>query len=114
MDVNNDVDNVDESSDIDYDDDKWSVEFDKDIFHGLKKNASTITDVSIDCYHSSFHSIDWKGDGDCIANNTHLKIIRIYGLYILREQNNELPKRKQLQDFFSCIYIGIVLLQHYL
>ena len=55
---------------------------------------------------------DWKEDGYCISNNTHLKRLRIHyhcanfpkQRYILGEQGSTLPTRQQLQDFFSCIY----------
>jgi len=120
MEINNDVGNVDESRDIeeeenDYVDDQW-YKLNDDTFHCLKNNAPTITVVCIDLQDDGcfFNSIDWKVDGSCISNNTHLKMLRIYfkgrclgrphgQSYILGEQGNELPTKQQLQDFFSCI-----------
>ena len=88
------------------------------LFQGLKQNDPYITDIEValhsiftgDCF---FNSIDWKVDGYCIANNTHIKRLRIYYFttpnsddhpYILGEERENLPTRQQLQDFFSCIY----------
>ena len=113
MEINNDVDIFDESSDIDYDDDKWSVEFDKDIFHGLKKNASTITDVSIDCYHSFFHSIDWK---EVVIVLQIILISRSYAYMGYTSYESKIMSCQKENNFktSSRAYIGIVLLQHYL
>ena len=107
---------VDESEeeDSDIEDDELEVhELDKDIFERLEKNDPAVAILSIDlnCNNdkSFFNSIDWKVDGGCIANNTHIKRLNIHIVapgenYILGGQGNELPTRQQLQDFFSCIY----------
>ena len=86
----------------------------KDTFERLKKNDPAVAILSIDlnCNNdkSFFNNIDWKSDGDCISNNTHIKRLVIHIVasqgeyYILGGQGNELPTRQQLQDFFSCIY----------
>ena len=132
--MNNDVGNVDEISNIDeedsdYYDDDQCYKLNKNIFQQLKNNAPTITVVRIDLQDDGcfFNSIDWKEDGDCISNNTHLKMLRInywgrclgrpYGEhYILGEQGNELPTREQLREFFSCIhrncFINQIIIHH--
>ena len=108
-----------------------------EILQRLKGNDPAITSLHIplDCgttiifpgedRHCFFNSIDWKKDGDCIANNTQLKTIKIFcqrhisrympltesgqwhiggRSYILGEQGDEFPTKQQLQDFFSCVY----------
>ena len=88
---------------------------DKDTFHRLKQNDASITDIEValhtdgECF---FNSVDWKVDGDCTANNTHLKSLHITYHnrrpsdlpYILGEQGHNLPTREQLQGLFLCIY----------
>jgi len=118
MEINNDGDNVDESCDIeeedsDYDDDQW-YDLNNDTLKRLKQNdAPTITNLCIDLQDGGcfFNSIDWKEDGGCISNNTHLERLHINyrgrsyeQKYILGEEGENLPTRQQLQDFFSCIY----------
>ena len=106
------------------------VELDGNMLQKLKKNDPAITHVNIHFNCNSqgrssnsiyggyfFNSIDWKVDGDCIANNTHLKKLvlsyrsteslgRARGRqpYTLGEEGHNLPTRQQLQAFFSCIY----------
>lgn len=89
---------------------------DKDTFHRLKQNDTSITDIEVALHTSNgecfFNSVDWKEDGDCIANNANLKSLRIIHhderpdaqLYVLGEEGHNLPTREQLQGFFSCIY----------
>ena len=89
---------------------------DNKLLQRLKLNDPTVTYlcVPLHCDEDSgecfFNKIDWKIDGDCIANNTHIKKLSItyHGRpnvrrYILGEEGHNLPTRQQLQDFFSCI-----------
>ena len=66
-----------EDSDIEEDDEIGVHELNKDIFERLKKNdpAVAILWIDLNCNNdkSFFDNIDWKADGDCIANNTKLK-----------------------------------------
>jgi len=89
------------------------VILDQNIFRRLKQNDPTITHLNVEFSgainaENYFNDINWKEDGDCIANNAHLKTIRIiyqgFQAYILGEQGNNLPTKQQLQDFFSCIH----------
>ena len=88
---------------------------DKNIFERLKQNDPSVIDLDINVQYY-FNCINWKEDGDCIANNTHLKRIHITAdaemvqsayrqSYILGEHNrHNKPMKQQLKDFFSCIY----------
>ena len=112
MEINDDVDeSSDSEDDIDH---KYGGAhmpmLDDKVYQKLKQNDPGITtlhvSLNVDCF---FNIIDWKENGDCIANNTHLKVIRItyYGSplhYILGQEGHNLPTRQQFQDFFSCIY----------
>jgi len=84
-------------------------------FEKLKQNDPSVFSlrITLSCDRDEpfFKSVDWKVDGDCIANNKHLKrLFIIYNgrpwkkLYILGEEGEHLPTRQQLQGFFSCIY----------
>ena len=131
MEINND-NNTDEIEEEEEDDDDSDTEdcrydLDKNTFEELKKNNPAITNLRIwlncnDTEHVTyfFNKIDWKEDGNCISNNTHLKKIQIshYGTclgrphdqpYILGEEGHNLPTRQQLQNFFSCFIRRIVL-----
>ena len=127
---NSDGDIADESSEIDAEDsddeyeDNVCPHYDnllyKDTFQKIKLNNPSITSISFTLsynqnYKYNFNSIDWKEDGYCIANNTHIKRLHIIfngqclgrprgQHYILGEEGHNLPTRQQLQDFFSCIY----------
>ena len=121
-DTNHQGDDIDMNSDEDNDNNEEDsedepVELDNDIFERLKKNDPAVTILSIDLncgrsYNDSksfFHSIDWKIDGGCIANNAqlkklHVKNTTIDGLTILGKEEQYLPTKQQLQDFFSCIH----------
>jgi len=102
-DMDNDGGNVDDISDVDsvYDyDSRDDLDFDKNIFLRLKQNDLTITSTNIVLFTDKdvrcFNSIDWKEDGDCIANNTHLKKLSIIlGPYC---------ERQQLRYFFSSVH----------
>ena len=118
-----DIDNDDESSYMEEDGsgDKY-VEIDEKTFQKLKKNDPAITHLYIQLFGGDnfeefhFNDIDWIKDGDCIANNTHLKrlILDYQGNYLGsyweqeyilgNEADHRMPTRHQLQDFFSCIY----------
>jgi len=123
--TNNIDDDMSENEDWHGDFDVEIVLENQNILQRLKHNDPAITHLYIDLnchyhYHGQdgecfFNSIDWKVDGGCITNNTHLKklLIRYIGTplgrddsqnYILGEQGNKLPTKQQLQDFFSCIY----------
>ena len=109
---------AEEDSDDGYEDNDWP-HYDnlyEETFQKIKQNDPSITNLSVwldgKCF---FNSIDWKEDGCCIANNTHLKRLQLifHGRclgrprgehYILGEEGHNLPTRQQLQDFFSCIY----------
>ena len=73
----------------------------------LKQNDSGVTNLSVSISDEYFNSIDWKVDGDCIANNKLLKKLLITyhrsGRNILGEEGR-LPTQQLLQEFFSCIY----------
>jgi len=77
-DIDNDEGNVNDIGDVDsvYDS-RGDFDFDKNIFLRLKQNDPTITSTNIVLFTDEdvrcFNSIDWKEDGDCISNNTHLK-----------------------------------------
>ena len=118
MEMDNDVENVDENSDVeeeenDYDDDQW-YGLNNYILQRLKQNDPSITNLCINLQDEEYFfsgSINWKDDGDCIANNTHLKRLMINyrgrshkQKYILGEEGPNSPSRQKLQDFFSCIY----------
>ena len=93
---------------------KRSFELENETLQRLKENDPDVTHLNIRLCHYKqdgecfFDSINWKEDGDCIANNTQLKKItmtykgRTWGL-TLGEQYNR-PTGQQLEDFFSCIY----------
>jgi len=121
--TNNIDDDMSENEDWHGDFDVEIVLENQNILQRLKHNDPAITHLYIDLnchYHGQdgecfFNSIDWKVDGGCITNNTHLKklLMRYIGTplgrddsqnYILGEQGNKLPTKQQLQDFFSCIY----------
>ena len=122
LDDNIDIGNNDNTIDIEEEDDSdtedYRYDLDKDIFEELRKNNPAITHLGIllscdDDGKCFFNGIDWKKeDGDCIANNTHLKKLLIFHVrhyneedYILgEEEGNEKPTKQNLQDFFSCIY----------
>jgi len=123
--MNNDEDTIDDNSEFEEDSDIEELEvheLDKDIFERLKKNDPAVAILSIDlnCNNdkSFFNSIDWKADGGCISNNTHIKRLVIeYSdnsqQYTLGQEGDTFPTKEKLQDFFSCIYrnssIGSVL-----
>ena len=61
------------------------------ILQRLKQNDPTITDLSIALTNDNFGSfkyMNWKEDGDCIANNKQLMKLNIYSY------NNNLPTRE--------------------
>jgi len=110
---------IDESSDIEEDredEDKPPIRLDNIILQRLKQNDPSITGIEVALHYDSdkncfFNSIDWKEDGDCIANNTQLKKLHISYIgtigkvdYILGEEGHNLPTREQLRGLFSCIY----------
>ena len=110
--VNDDIDIEEDDSDTDED---AGVDLDSKVLQRLKQNDPTIThlNVALNCGDDGecfFNDIDWEKDGDCIANNIHLKRITINRKsyrqrYVLGEQGgHELPTRQQLQDFFSCVH----------
>lgn len=75
---------VEDSDDEDEDYYNYPTEhnLDKNIFQRLKQNDPSVTNLSLslNCDDDGkyyFNSIDWKEDGDCIANNTHIKKIHI-------------------------------------
>ena len=117
-------DDTNEEEDDENSDDEYEGEFlvlnRKDGLERLKQNDQNITYLSVqlncdgngECF---FNSIDWKVDGECISNNTHIKGLHItyHGVpfgrphaqkYTLGEQGDNLPTKEKLQDFFSCIY----------
>jgi len=113
-----------DNTDDEYDPEEDPFILDSDTFERLKRNDPSMIDlrVDLDCDDDAkyvtyfFNKIDWKADGDCIANNTHLKRMRIHyngkylggsndlPRYVLGEEGDDLPTRQQLQDFFSCIH----------
>ena len=113
---------VNDNSDIEEDVSFKGGELDETLFQRLKSNDSKVTSLHIglnpgDDGHARiayvfFNNINWKEDGDCIANNSNLKelVIEYRGPYLGRkyylgdELGRNLPTRQQLQDFFSCIY----------
>jgi len=113
-----DDDNVDDSINIEEDDSDMEeeelnpqVRLDNNIIlQRLKQNDSGVTNLSVSLSDKYFNSIDWKEDGDCIANNAKLKKLRISFnssiTYWLGKWDNgqDLPTREQLQDFFSSVY----------
>ena len=113
-DTTNGQDNDDEIIEEDHYNEENVVGFNEDIFEMLKQDDPAIThvDIHLNCNDGYFfNSVDWKVDGDCIANNTHLKkIVLSYRWrpddqpYVLGKQGQRKPTRQQLQDFFSCIY----------
>jgi len=105
-----------EDNDEEYEN-KYNFTLDKKALIKLKQNDPSITNLTLGLHSSGgrepfFNSIDWKENGGCIVNNTHLKRLRIYHnpssvfspKYILGDEGHNLPKRRQLQEFFSCIY----------
>ena len=112
--IDNNDGNTNDISDIEEEDShNQGVILDQNIFQRLKQNDPAITHLHVEFSNAInaenyFTDIDWKVDGACIANNAHLKTIRIthrgFQAYILGEQGNNLPTKQQLQDFFSCIY----------
>jgi len=88
---------------------------DNETLQRLKEHDPRVTHLSIsldvdrDSNACFFNSIDWEMDGDCIANNKHLYSIRMsqsgtVGSYILGDEGQNLPTKKQLQAFFYCIH----------
>ena len=77
------------------------VDVDENVLQRLKQNDPTITGVHITLFtkedKSCFNSIDWKEDGNCIANNTHLKKLRVV-------LGRDKSMRQQLRYFFSSIH----------
>jgi len=115
--INNNGNNVNEEEDYDEDNILYTFKLDKKTLNNLKQNDPSVTDFTLGLHSSGdrepfFNSIDWKVNGDCIANNTHMKRLRIYhnatsvfsSKYSLGDEGHNLPKRQQLQEFFSCIY----------
>jgi len=111
LDDNSDI----EEYDIDYEyDDSGHFEFNKNTFERLKKNDPAINSLYVQLgrsyndkgEYSFFNSINWKEDGDCIVNNTHIKALRLAYHHHWGEDGevSTLPTRQQLEDFFSCIY----------
>jgi len=103
----------DEDSDDEDDENKYSyITLDKKVLQRLPNPSVTAVKISFEIMHddgeSYFKDFDWKEDGDCIANNTHLKRLKIYyefgSKHSLGEDGDNLPTQQQLQDFFSCIY----------
>jgi len=92
------------------DEDKPPLRLDNNILQGLNQNDLGVTNLSVSLSDEYFNTIDWKEEGDCIANNTQLKKLRISFnssiTYWLGKWDNgqDLPTREQLQDFFSCVY----------
>jgi len=121
--LDNNGDNVNDNNDIEEDSDDEDDGYyllDKINFHHLKQNdvSMTVVNVDLNCDghggESYFNGIDWKVDGDCIADNRHIKRLNIEfsgrclgrhcgEKYILGEQGHNLPTKQQLQHFFSCI-----------
>ena len=99
------MENDEEIIGIEDEEEDRAVKLDNDIFERLKKNDPAINNLYIyyDRSKTFFNSIDWKADGDCIANNTQLKKLRIY-CALTQEEACDLPTRQQIQYFFSCIY----------
>ena len=111
---------VEADTDEDDEDEFFSnVGFNNEILQRLKQNDPSILGLHIPLRYDEngdylfINNIDWKKDGDCISNNTHLK--RLYTTYdgssdddgiryILGEEGHNLPTRQKLQDFFSCVY----------
>ena len=112
IDNNNGI--MDESSDTEVEDredeDKPPIRLDNIILQRLKQDDSGVTNLRVPLNDSYFNSIDWKVDGNCIANNTQLKKLRISYCsstklnYWLGEEGDNLPTREQLRGLFSCIY----------
>ena len=118
MEINNVVDNVDESSDIEEEDtddeDDDIIEYfrlNNSILQRLKGNDPAITSLHIpfnwDNGKNIFDKIDWKVDGKCISNNVHLKEIKIsydekclgrpfIQPYILGEEGRNMPTKQLL------------------
>jgi len=70
----------------------------------LKQNDPSVTNLDIMNLHANdciFYTMNWKEDGNCISNNTHLKKVYIYNNDEHLGKNGH--KKQQLQDFFSCI-----------
>jgi len=102
MDNNEDVIDYNSNDIEEYDE---VIKLDENTLQRLKKNDSSVTHLSLSLsasdqnYHNYFNDIDWKVDGDCISNNTHLKKLCVFGSISADHKN-----RRQLEDFFSCIY----------
>jgi len=102
----------DDDSDVEDDEDYSYITLDKKVLQRLPDPSVTAVNISFQIMHddgeSYFKDFDWKEDGDRIANNTHLKRLKInyeFGSkHILGEDGENLPTQQQLQDFFSCIY----------
>jgi len=112
---------IEDDMNVDTDDKGEGAEFNEKTLQKLKENDPDINGLALNGLlytrlgdyegGSFFKSIDWKKDGDCITNNTHIKRLwiwftgRSYELpYTLGEDRHNLPTREQLQGFFSCIY----------
>lgn len=110
IEMDNNEDEIDDNSDIEeYDgcDEAEMVEFDgRNTLQRLKENDSNVTHLSLSLsasgqnYLNYFNDIDWKVDGDCISNNTHLKKLRVFGRILADHKH----RQQQLEDFFSCLH----------
>ena len=100
------IENIDyNSSDIEeYDE---VIELDENTLQRLKQDDPSVTHLSLSLsasdqnYLNYFNKIDWKVDGDCISNNTHLKKLRVH---VFDSISADHKHRQQLEDFFSCVY----------
>ena len=114
IDMDDNEDSEDDSEiEIDEDsDDEEVVLEDETYLQRLKQNDPSLTAISIDYFDaddSYFKSINWKENGCCISDNTHLKELSIdnscsthYGF--AGKRGAKLPTKEQLQYFFSSIH----------
>ena len=110
--VKSDNDDIGENDSDDEEDIGAELNLDETTLQRLKQNDPSITFLNVElncddngkCY---FNNIDWKKDGDCIANNTQLKTIDIshFGKclgrpyvqpYVWGEEGHNLPTKLML------------------
>ena len=96
----------DDDSDVEDDENYSSItlELNAEILQRLKQNDSGVTNINVLLTGGCFNTINWEEEADCIAKNTQLKKLRLTYDGSLGEEGHNLPTRKQLQGFFSCVY----------
>ena len=114
IDMDDNEDSEDDSEiEIDEDsDDEEVVLEDETYLQRLKQNDPSLTAISIDYFDaddSYFKSINWKENGCCISDNTHLKELSIHNSHSTHygfagKRGAKLPTKEQLQYFFSSIH----------